>query len=461
MGRSLISVLAVVGLVVGLGLIDRNREPEPPAPSIASGSNPPPAASDGTSDASGSLGLGDTSYLVSCLGSALSEAGDVPPSPPLSSRGVEEIAKRIERLRELRFDGPLDVAFLADEGIDRRISELVDRDYPARLADRQTTVLELLGAIPPGSDLLELTQTVLASQVVGLFVPETEELLVSSSGEAGALEEITLAHELQHALAFDALGLPIPERTRAGRSDRDLAALALIEGDATLTMELYALRYVELSEQLSLLDDPAATVGEEELEALPHILQRRLLFPYEAGLEFVCSRYERGGWEAVDRAYDDPPASTAELLDPLAGPVRTGEPPEPGSPGPPWRRTLADQLGAAELSWLFEAPGGRTAVALPDPEGAAADWRGGRFELWQDGEAAALGISLAERPGGDLCGAVISWYGASFPDAALSQGGEAAALFEEPGQSAAIACAPEAVTLGIGPDPATASSLSG
>ena len=456
MGRSLASVLAVLAVLTGVALLDRDRDPQAGGGSLVVAPAPPAMVD----TAPGASALGDTSYLLSCLGSAASEAGGVPPSPPLTNRGIAAISRRIERLRELEFDGPVDVELLTDERIDRRIAALIDRDYPAALARRQSAALELLGALPPGSDLLELTEAALSSQVVGLFVPETEELLVASSGRAGALEEITLAHELEHALAHDALGFPLPERPRPGNGDGDLAAQALIEGDASLTMELYALRYIDLEEQLSLLDDPAAAVESRQLARLPHFLQRQLLFPYEAGLRYVCDRYEDGGWAAVDRAYEDPPASTAELLDPDAADAEPAEPPATGTLPEPWRRTLSDQIGAAELSWLFEAPGDDPAAALPDPASAASDWRGGGFALWEDGRRAALGISLATSPGGELCGAMIAWYSASRPEATLEVDG-ATSRFSDPERAAAITCEGLAIRLGIGPDAAVAAALAG
>jgi hypothetical protein len=366
----------------------------------------------------------------------------------------------MERVRELRFSGPVDAAFLDDEELDRRIDELIDEGAPPALVAKQDAVLELLGAIPPDADLEELTRAALSEQVLGLFVPESEELLVAREGEGGALEQITLAHELEHALAHDALGFPIGTRPTPGEGDRDLAAQALIEGDATLAMELYALRFVDIDEQLELLDEPGVASGGEEFERLPHFLQQQLLFPYEAGLRYVCSRYEKGGWEEVDRAYADPPRSTAELLDPAAGPIAPAEPPALGRLAKPWRRTLSDQVGAAELSWLFEAPGDDPERALPDAAEAAADWRGGTFALWQDGEREAVGLSFAAEPDGELCGALIAWYAATRPEASLAADG-GATTFNEPDRAAAVACAEDGVRVGIGPDAETAAALTG
>lgn len=454
MGRSLGLVLALVAVLVGTALLDGDRERSPLEASLG-GAMTEPASEPLETTGDASFG---GSGLVDCVSDLGVPSASVPPSPPLTPRGVETIADRVERLRRLRFAGPVDVTFLDRAGIDRRISALIDQGADPDLVRSQGEILELLGAIPPGSDLLELTTQALDSQVLGLFVPETQELLVSKSGDAGVIEAITLAHELEHALAYDALGLPVQTEARRGRGDRDLAGLALVEGDATLTMQAYALRYVDAADQLSLLGDPALSSGQGQLEKLPYILQAQLIFPYDAGLAYVCERFSKGGWAAVDRAYADPPRSTAELLDPAAGPIRPADP-EPIPPLPaPWDRAYADQIGAAELSWLYEAPGDDPGLALPDAAGTAADWRGGAIELWTDGPRRALGVSLAQRAGGQLCPATIAWYGAARPAASLSRDGSLT-LFVEPDQAAAISCTETGMGLGIGPDPAAARRL--
>lgn len=456
MGRPFAVALVLVGALIGLALLDGGRERTAARAPLA-GAPPEPQERLPLDEADDASALGGG--LVDCL-SSISPPGSTPDSPPLTPSGVGEIAERVERLRELRFTGPIDVTFLDPSGINRRVSGLVRQGTDPQLLADQGQVLELLGALPPGSDLLDLVSESLDSQVLGLFVPETKELLVSKSGKPGAIEAITLAHELEHALADDALGLPVPERSRRGRGDRDLAALSLVEGDASLAMSLYAVRFIAASEQIALLGDPTLAAGQEGLEKLPYVIQAQLIFPYEAGLGYVCELYSRGGWDAVDRAYANPPRSTAELLDPAAGPIRVEDPAPVGRLTSPWRRALADGIGAAELSWLFEAPGDDPGAAIPDPAGAAADWRGGEVELWRNGEEAAVGISLSERPGGSLCGAMIAWYGAAFPGASLSADG-AATTFEGPDGSATIACSPGGVRLGIGPDPEAAAALAG
>ena len=453
MGRTLATIVAALALVVGLALLDHSREREPAADQLAgriadAQESGDVAAAEGGSFAGGSLS--------DCLGSLAAEPPAGGDFPGLDERGVEEISQRVERIRHLRFSAPVDATFLGDAALDRRIEALAGTEGARELAARQGAALELLGAIPDGNDLYELTTRALAAQVVGLYVPETKELLVATAGKPGAVEEITLAHELEHALADDDLGLPLSSKVVAGEGDSDLAAQSLVEGDATLTMELYALRYVDLSDQLGLGDDPELAGG--GLGKLPDFLRRQLLFPYEAGLQYVCDRYEQGGWRAVDDAYSDPPASTAELLglrdtDPVAAPPA-------GRLARPWRPVLRDQLGAAALAWIFAAPGGDPDGALPDPREPISGWAGDRLTLWQrPGGESALSLSIVDE-GGSLCGAMIAWYAAANPDAELSRAGDAT-TFSDPdgGRAAVVACSGESVVVGIGPDEGTAAKL--
>ena len=268
-------------------------------------------------------GLGDDlakagALSPECLGGGLDELlgsalGGDELSGPLDDQ-VREIAERVQQQRGLRFDRPVEPVLLPAAEFDRRIAVTVAAEYPASQADAEARVLALLGVLPAGTDLRELQADLLAGQVAGFYDPETGEIVVRDDGD-GALdttEEMTLAHELDHALTDQALGLP--DVTADGQSDGDLARLALVEGDATLLMQQYALAHVGLLDQLGQLADPAMRTAQAELADVPPYLREELTFPYLAGAAYVCRMYADGGWPAVDAAYDAPPATTAEVL---------------------------------------------------------------------------------------------------------------------------------------------------
>jgi type II secretory pathway pseudopilin PulG len=377
--------------------------------------------------------------------------------PDTQEELTDVVAQRVEELRELEFDEPVDPEFLDDRELRERVRELLEEDYSREEADRDGRALKALGAIPPDADLYALAQELLAGQVAGLYEPSSETLLVESGDDPGALEELTLAHELEHALADQTLELPVPDEPDPARADGDLAGLALVEGDATLLTQVYGARHIGPLDALSTLGDLGSVVdSQRQLAALSPYLRNELLFPYAAGAKFVCGLYEQGGWDAVDAAYERPPASTAQILFPQRyGKTQPVDPPGPGDLGRPWRGELRTTLGAAQLLWLFEAPGGDPERALEDPMAAVAPWAGGELTVWTAGERTAVGVSLAARPGeGDLCRSMTQWYAAAFPDARRE-----GTTFDGPRQDAVIACRGENVRLGIAPDVRTARAL--
>ena len=401
-------------------------------------------------------GAGEIGSLIECLGTPFGGSGE-------AGTSVEAIARQVEGIRELEFTRDVKPRFLSDREMNERVRELFLEEYTPGIADVEERILTALGAIPPGTDLRALRSEAIGQQVAGFYQPETGELVVRQSGsELSAVDRITLAHELDHALTDQVLGIPLPDDPELGSEDSSLAALALVEGDATLVMQRYSVT-LGLDEQLGLLDPETIAASEAGLSGFSPYLEQELLFPYEQGLSFVCELYANGGWSAVDRAYDAPPATTAEVLFPeryLEG-FRAENPTDPGALSGPWRRRATVQLGAANLLWLFSAPGGTEGrPGVEDPLAAARAWSGGELELWVRGPETAVGVSLSERPGQErLCVDVAEWYGSSFQGD--QETGTAGGAFEADGerQDAVVACTEDQVRLGIAPDLRTARAL--
>jgi hypothetical protein len=402
--------------------------------------------------------------FVDCFGRLQArDASDADPSD--LEAVVDQVSARVERLRRLRFREAVDARFLGTEELEAELTELVEKELPVAEVRREGEILRELGAIPEDGDLEQITADAFTTQVAGLYDTRTGQLLVQTIDDegdgaegVGAAELITLAHELEHALADQALGIP-DEVAPPEEADRVLAYTAVVEGDATLVMQRYALAYVGLAEQLSLGEN---VPGSDQFAALPDYVQRSLLFPYLEGLRLACHRWVRGGWGAVDELYRDPPEATDQVI----FPARYGrsEPKAvelPPAPGPGWRQVARRELGAAELEWLFHAPGGDPAASLPTPRGAVAAWAGGELELWARGEDRAMAIALVQQPGTDvLCGAMGGWYRAGWPEAEAGAGAGVVKLeFTEPGRSAVLVCDGRDVRMGLAPDLATAARL--
>jgi uncharacterized iron-regulated protein len=119
---------------------------------------------------------------------------------------------------------------------------------------------------------------------------------------AGNYERGVLIHEMVHALQDQHFGLKELHPADFG-SDADLARAALIEGDATFTM-IEVLKK-EQPRVAAMLDVP-----------LEKAKDLRNGFLYAQGARYVKALKERGGWEAVNRAYRFLPRSTAAILHP-------------------------------------------------------------------------------------------------------------------------------------------------
>jgi hypothetical protein len=318
------------------------------------------------------------------------EEEEAPPREPLEavSARLGEIARGLERVRELEFERMPRVRLVSPGEAARDSLRELDRQVPRREQRVQERLLVLLGLLPPDVRLRELLGERLSEEVAGYYIPRTGTMaLVRGAGLGGFFGEVTLAHELTHALEDQHFGLEGEEG--AFLSDRSTADAALREGSATVAMVDYVARSqagtddlpgelrTQVLEQLEGVAVPASS-------GLPRYVRESLVFPYVAGGQLVNRIQSRGGWEAVDRAFEEePPLSSEQIMHPekyesgerpvrvRLGDVRSALP--QGS-----RRLACGDLGEFDTAQLLlEANGRRRA------EDAAAGWGGSAFELWR------------------------------------------------------------------------------
>jgi hypothetical protein len=409
-------------------------------------------------DLDGLLGGEGQAALLACLSGAMAPEGSVRPIPDGSaSEQVAAIAERVEELRGLTFPDDVATRFLPGPEFEAEVRERFDADYRPADAELDERTLAALGAIPADFDLRERYLDLISGQAAGFYTTDTQEIVVRADDPDAALspaEQVTLAHELEHALSDAVLGIPDLADTDDGDAAR--AALALVEGGATLAMQQFAGTSLGPMAQLRMGMDPAIAESQAQLETFPHHLQRELVFPYETGLAFACGLHADGGWDAVDAAYADLPTTTAEIL----WPQRYGQGGGPGAGDLTFSATptgFEDErtttFGAAELLWLLEAPGGDPEAAPEDARARAAAWDGGTLRLLTRGADTAVGLAIAQRPGEpDLCESLASWYRGAFPGQdGTAQPGERL-VRTGGGQTGVLRCGTDAVRLGIGPD---------
>ncbi len=374
---------------------------------------------------------------------------------------VAAVTRVVERIRELKLRRDVSERFLAPRQLRQQLQAEARQQLSRAEARTLSLALERLGAVPPGFDFYGTFVAAAVADVVGVYDPETQRILVAREGRGklDSYELETLAHELEHALTDSVFDLPEPDAR--GWGDDHAALQALAEGSALAT-EFRVFAALQGDDELRLLlASPAGDTFSDQ--GLPHFLARSIAFPYLDGLRFVCALYEDGGWRAVDRAYRRFPASTAQILFPerYTARDRPARPPPLGRLRAPWRRasSLDGAFGAADLLFLFEAPGGFEDRALDVPREHAGAWDGGRIEVWRRGPAVAVALALAEHPDHDgLCASLRKWYEASFPRARRDNTA-GLTVYRGSSQHAVVQCRGRAVRLGIAPSRSAARRL--
>ncbi|WP_137288009.1 Hvo_1808 family surface protein [Natronorubrum halophilum] len=219
-------------------------------------------------------------------------------------------------------------------------------------------------------------------------------VIVTDETEEIRIDRETLVHELVHALQDQQFGLSSGGTT----IDAQRAELGLIEGEANFIPHLYDRRCGAEWQCLAEYEQPPATSNLRE-QPFNVGLFLSIYTPYSEGPSFVDRLRERGGWAAVDSAYDDRPASTSQLIHPERYPDdqpvavsirdRSSDDWEPYAPDGEARETVGEATLFASLwaNGVVERPltdGGTELSPYNYSHPATDGWAGDTFQVYQD-----------------------------------------------------------------------------
>jgi hypothetical protein len=298
------------------------------------------------------------------------------------------INREVQEIRGLDERTPVEPRIVSPDELSAVIRGSFDKDYPPDKVALDERLYQRLGLLDPDQALAEVYVDLLESQVAGLYDPATEQLYVlSKAGGVGPVEQVFYSHEYDHALQDQHFDLEAYMDGLDGQSDRQLARQALVEGDAYVLMTYWLQQHLgpsELAEVIAASSDPEALAA---LDKIPPIVQAQLLFAATQGTQWAIGQQIAGGWEAIDQAFANPPASTEQILhaDKWASreaPIAVSAPDELAARlGDGWSVALEDTLGEYQAGiWL----GAGT-------EDAAAGWGGDRLTM-VEGPDGAWGI---------------------------------------------------------------------
>ncbi len=326
------------------------------------------------------------------------------------------------------------------------VDPMLDEAWDEQLAS-WTRALVAFDMLEPGLDLSSMARYFLPESIAGFYDPETGGIyLVNDTGVLDESDYSVFAHEYGHALQdqhFDLSSLGFDEiGSSYDQLDRLNAGRALIEGDAELIRAQYERAYVKWYEDDRSLDvsrlklwpavwNPGGMVSSMQTPPIDDVF----LFPYIYGKIFVQDLYDRGGWEAVNAAYADPPASTEHILHPER--YRAGDEPIPvpiaplaDTLGSGWRLAFEDPIGEFMLRVYLQGQLGADEAAR-----AAAGWGGDLGVVYYDEDSYDLVMVLRSawdtpaqaaefldayvayaarrygHPANETVGALSCWYG--------------------------------------------------
>jgi len=239
--------------------------------------------------------------------------------PPEVLVEMELIQIQVSQSRGLEATSVFTRVLFSQDQINQRVIDDFLEDYTEEDAYQDVIVLEAFGLLDSDFDMYNFYRSLMQEQIAGFYDDETKEMVVVQDTGFGGIERLTYAHEFTHALQdqnFDINnGLNYNDDACENDSERCAAVQALLEGDATLS-ELNWYKNHSTSEDQADILTFYDTYESPVLDKSPSFFAEDFLFPYENGFEFVQYLYDRGGWKSVDKAYQDIPVSTEQILHP-------------------------------------------------------------------------------------------------------------------------------------------------
>jgi hypothetical protein len=260
--------------------------------------------------------LASTTTLIAEPTTTSSTLAPLPPLPALLAAQVDELVAITEELRGLQFIEPPMIEVLTPEEVTERRREILEEDLDRDELAYEEAFYKLVGIFGPDDDLYDFYTSFYSAGTLAYYDLEDQRLIVPLAGDTlNEYEKWILVHELTHALMDQHYG-EVADRFENSDEDGDFdeigSILSLLEGEAVLIQTLYlhgldSTRRAEVVEIAGQHSNP--TFG-----SAPQFFRELIRFPYTAGSLLTSDLYRRGGTEAINQAFEQPPRSTEHVL---------------------------------------------------------------------------------------------------------------------------------------------------
>jgi hypothetical protein len=228
---------------------------------------------------------------------------------------VNAAIPRVEAAMGLKFKTPPKVESRSKEEVRQFLQKKFDEESPAREMAEQERVYKRFGLLPDSMSMRNFMLELLTEQVVGYYDPAPKVLYIVKDAP-NELVDVTVSHELVHALQDQYLNLDSIQKLK-GANDRQMAAQAVIEGQATYDQLKSMLGNKGLASQLPggwdrMRDEIRERQGQMPVFAsAPMLVQETLIFPYLSGAEFMRSFDTKRPGKVP---FDAMPASSEQIM---------------------------------------------------------------------------------------------------------------------------------------------------
>jgi hypothetical protein len=352
---------------------------------------------------------------------------------------MDEIESQVIDLRGLERTEPVTRAVMSPEELRQRVMEDFLEDYTPEDARDDGIELEAFGLLQRDFDLYNFYLDLYSEQIAGFYDDDEKAMYVVQGSSFGGPQRLTYAHEFVHALQDQHYnfkeGLNYNEEACEEDTERCAALQALIEGDASFTEIQWFFTFATPQDQREIREF-YNNYSSPIFDSAPSFFRESLLFPYTAGQEFVTYLYERGGWEAIEEAYRNPPVSTEQILHPERypddQPILVELPDLTAALGDNWREISNNVIGEF-YTYLILAHGMDENARLDDEEArrAASGWGGDNYLVYHNDETDETVMAVkfiwdSETDAGEFANAFRRHAGLRFSAASGTEGGSSA-----------------------------------
>ncbi len=306
---------------------------------------------------------------------------------------LDNLARQTTIVRNLFAQKHIEREFITRKQLQDRFAALLEKDREDIAKDE--ALYRALGVLTPESDLYGLLLAMYGEGVLGFYDADQDKLfLVQDKPELRPGDHLTYVHEYAHALQQQYFDIRAKREELKSNHDRAAAFRALIEGDASVTEVVYMFNFLSDQERTEAAET-AQNASSEAFDSAPHLVQRGFVFPYFEGYQFVGRLLQQtGDWNLVNQAYQDPPASTEQILHQQKyldrePPVVVSLPDVARALGEGWTELRRNTLGELTLLAYLESKLFNERASL-----ASTGWGGDSYSLLQGPEGQNVLVAL-------------------------------------------------------------------